>query len=97
MAKISRRPQRESAKEKYREHKKAWKKSRQLNIEQGLEPPVRPSVSNARSSKTIEEEKDARQLAAEGQLRVFRSLLPGLLKKFADIKDPRNPNFTHMC
>lgn len=39
----------------------------------------------------MEEERAARQEAAEEQIRIFRSLLPTLLKRLARIADPRNP------
>jgi hypothetical protein len=37
------------------------------------------------------EEKQARQEAVEEQLKVYRSVLPVLLSRFAKIRDPRNP------
>jgi len=41
--------------------------------------------------KTVEEEQNARQLAAEAQINAWRAILPGLLEKFARLKDPRRP------
>ena len=59
---------------------------------QGLEPPRKATIGNGKSEwQTIEEEKQARQETAEEQLRVYRSLLPRLLKRLEKIRDPRNP------
>ncbi|MFZ5688884.1 MAG: transposase family protein [Bacillota bacterium] len=41
--------------------------------------------------KTAEEEQAARQSAAEAQINAWRAILPGLLEKFARLKDPRRP------
>lgn len=41
--------------------------------------------------KTIKEEQVARQLTAEAQINAWRAILPGLLEKFARLKDPRRP------
>lgn len=41
--------------------------------------------------KTVEEEQEARQSAAEAQINAWRAILPGLLEKFARLKDPRRP------
>jgi hypothetical protein len=41
--------------------------------------------------KCVEEEREARQQAAEAQLNAWRALLPGILEKFSLIKDPRRP------
>lgn len=39
----------------------------------------------------MEEEQAARQSAAEAQINAWRAILPGLLEKFARLKDPRRP------
>jgi hypothetical protein len=39
----------------------------------------------------VEAEQQARQEAVEEQLKVYRSLLPTLLKRLGKIRDPRNP------
>ena len=39
----------------------------------------------------MEAEQQARQEAVEEQLKVYRSLLPTLLKRLGKIRDPRNP------
>jgi hypothetical protein len=41
--------------------------------------------------KTVEEEQAARQFTAEAQINAWRAILPGLLEKFARLKDPRRP------
>ena len=49
-------------------------------------------IANAKSEwTTVDEKKHARQQAVEEQLRVYRSVLPTLLKRFEQIPDPRNP------
>lgn len=40
---------------------------------------------------TVEEEKEERQETVEAALKVYRRLLPGLLCRLKQIKDPRNP------
>ena len=45
---------------------------------------------------SVEEEAQARQDAAEEQIKLFRNILPRLLKRLERIKDPRNPKkLTH--
>jgi hypothetical protein len=39
----------------------------------------------------VEEERAARREAAEEQIKIFRSLLPTLLKRLSRMRDPRNP------
>lgn len=51
--------------------------------------------SNSKSSlKTVEEEKLAMQDIVEENLKIYRHLLPGLLKKLTTIPDPRAPKKT---
>ncbi len=54
-----------------------------------------PSTATASNSKsewtTVEQEKKARQEAVEEVLKVYRSVLPTLLRRFEKIRDPRNP------
>jgi hypothetical protein len=90
--KMSRRPGRETAKQQRRERKRAGQQLRQQQRAQGLEPVERPALPNAKSAwATVGEEQAGRQQAVEEQTRVFRSLLPGLLKRLAKIADRRNP------
>ena len=50
------------------------------------------SLGNGKSEwTTVEAEQQARQTAVEEQLRVYRSVLPTLLKRWGKIRDPRNP------
>lgn len=53
-------------------------------------PPTVTLPNRKSSLETIEEEKAAVQGTTEEKLRVYRLLLPGLLKKLAHIPDPRN-------
>ncbi len=70
---------------------------RRRDIEAGLVRVVpyvpknkRKSTPNMKSEfKTVEEEADARREALENQIRVFRRLLPGILKSLSLIDDPR--------
>lgn len=43
---------------------------------------------------TVLEQKELYQDMAGAQIKALRSLLPGLIRKFSRIKDPRNPNTT---
>jgi hypothetical protein len=57
-----------------------------------LKPLPQVSLGNGkREWATVEVEQQARQAALEEQLRVYRSLLPGLLKRLGKIRDPRKP------
>lgn len=50
------------------------------------------TLPNRKSSwQTVEEEQEARQFAAEGQINAWRAILPGLLEKFTRLKDPLRP------
>jgi hypothetical protein len=56
------------------------------------EKPKKPALPNRLSGmKTVEEEKAERQDTAEAALKVYRKLLPGLLVRLKQIKDPRSP------
>jgi len=73
---------------KQRELKKQQKK-------QGKKHPPTCTLPNRKSNlKTVDEEKAAIQHVTEEQLKVYRQLLPGLLKKLSRIPDPRNPKKT---
>ncbi|MCR4440992.1 MAG: hypothetical protein QHH10_01740 [Peptococcaceae bacterium] len=57
-----------------------------------LEKISKPTLPNAKSPfQTVEQEQAGRRQIVEGQLKSFRALLPGLLKRLSKIKDPRNP------
>lgn len=72
--------------------REAARELRRRQAAQGLRPPPKATIENGKSAwQTIEEERQARQETTEGQLRVYRSVLPGLLKRLGKIPDPRNP------
>ena len=74
------------------EKRRAERKLRQRQNAEGLRPFPTATIANAKSEwTTVDEEKHARQQAVEEQLRVYRSVLPALLKRFGQIPDPRNP------
>lgn len=65
---------------------------RRRQAAEDLLPLPKATIENGKSEwETVEEEKQARQETAEEQLRVYRSVLPRLLKRLAKIPDPRNP------
>jgi len=68
-----------------------YEELRRRRAEQGLKNPVSPTLPNRkRIYQTVEEEQAERQRVVEEKLKVFRALLPDLLKKLGRIKDPRN-------
>lgn len=70
----------------------AWRKLRARQREQGMEPRRRATLSNAKSGwKTVEEEAAARQRVVEEHGKVWRAVLPVLLRKLGRIPDPRHP------
>ena len=92
MSKPSRRPGREAIKEQRKERKKAQQDLRQRQKEDGLSVPARPGLSNRTCPYQNEEEERAGRLeAVSQQVKVYRSMLPVLLKRLSKIPDPRNP------
>ena len=92
MSKLSRRPGREAIKEQRKERKKAQRALRQRQKEQGLSVPPPLNLSNGKCPyKNEEEERSAREEAVSGQVKVYRAMLPVLLKRLHKIPDPRNP------
>lgn len=92
MSKPSRRPEREAIKEQKKARKKAQRELRQQQQEQGLSVPTPPSLFNRTCPyQTPEEEQAARVDAVSQQVKVYRALLPVLLKRLSKISDPRNP------
>jgi hypothetical protein len=74
------------------EKRRAERKLRERQAAEGLKPFPTATIANAKSEwTTVDEEKQARQQAIEEQFRVYRSVLPTLLKRFEQIRDPRNP------
>jgi hypothetical protein len=83
---------REELKRKKQARREAARQLRQRQAAQGLEPLRKATIGNGKSEwQTIEEEKQARQETTEEQLRVYRAVLPRLLKRLAKIPDPRKP------
>jgi len=72
------------------------RKQRELKEEQkkkGVNYPPVTTLPNRKSKlKTVEEEKSAAQIETEETLKVYRQLLPGLLKKLSRLPDPRQPH-----
>jgi hypothetical protein len=93
MQQLSRQQRRsEELKRNKQARREARRALRQRQAAEGLLPPPRATIENGKSAwKTVEEEKQARQETTEEQLRVYRSMLPRLLKRLAKIPDPRNP------
>jgi len=74
------------------ELKLIYQELRRRRDQQGLKDPVLPTLPNRkRIYQTVEEEQAERQRVVEEKTKVFRSLLPELLKGLARIKDPRDP------
>jgi hypothetical protein len=83
---------REELKRRKQARRKALRELRERQAAGGLLPTPKTTMDNGKSEwETAEEEKQARQETTEDQLRVYRSVLPGLLKRLAKIPDPRNP------
>ncbi len=92
MSKPSRRPGREAIKEQKKARKKAQRELRQRQKDQGFSTPEKPSQSNRTCPyQTQEEERAARVDAVSQQVKVYRAMLPILLKRLSKISDPRNP------
>jgi DDE_Tnp_1-associated len=92
MSKPSHRPGREAIKEQKKARKKAQRELRQRQQAQGLQAPEKPSPSNRTCPyQTPEEERAARVDAASQQVKVYRALLPVLIKRLSKIPDPRDP------
>ena len=90
MSKPSKRPTREARKEHKQKVRQAQRQLREHQAEQGLLPLAQISVSNRLCPYHDEaEEQAAREAAVAGQLGVFRTLLPKLLKDLSNIGDPR--------
>jgi hypothetical protein len=92
MSKPSHRPTREARKEHKQKRREAQQQLRAAQAQRGVVPPRAASVSNRLCPYSTEaEEQAAREQAVAGQLGVFRSLLPKLLKDLGKIPDPRQP------
>ncbi len=92
MSKRSRRPHREVIKEQQRQRKKAQRELREHQAASGLTPPPSATISNRTCEYATEaEERSARLDAVTHQIKVYRAVLPVLLKRLGNISDPRNP------
>jgi hypothetical protein len=92
MSKPSRRPTREARKQHKQKRRARQGELRAHRAAAGRSPPRAASVSNRLCPYSTEaEEQAAREEAVAGQLGVFRTLLPKLLKKLSKIPDPRQP------
>jgi len=92
MSKPSRRPARQAIKEQRKERKQAQRDLRQRQKADGLSVPVHPGLSNGTCPYQNEPEERAGRLeAVSQQVKVYRSMLPVLLKRLRKIPDPRNP------
>jgi DDE_Tnp_1-associated len=92
MSNPSRRPTREARKQHKQKRRAAQRELRAHRVAAGRLPPRAASVSNRLCPYSSEaEEQAAREEAVAGQLGVFRTLLPKLLKGLSKIPDPRQP------
>src|SRR5690242_7691916 len=92
MSKLSRRPGREEIKEQRQQRKKAQRELRRRQKAEGFILPPSPSQHNKTSPyQDVEEERAARTDLVGEQVKVFRAMLPVLLKRLNKISDPRNP------
>jgi hypothetical protein len=92
MGKQSGRARREELNRFKVERRRAQRELRRRQKAEGLKPFETVTLSNGKSEwETVEQEKEARQETVEEQVKVFRSVLPTLLKRLARIRDPRNP------
>jgi hypothetical protein len=92
MSKASRRPSQKAIKALRKERKKAQQELRQRQKAQGLCAPPSSTLSNGKSPyQTVEEERSARVDATGQQLKIYRALLPILLKRLSKIPDLRQP------
>ena len=75
-----------------RARKKAQQQLRDHQRAEGLDVPSCPSISNRKCPyKNEEEERSARLDAVSQQVKVYRTMLPVLLKRLNKIEDTRNP------
>jgi hypothetical protein len=95
MSKPSSRANRQSILELRKQKKKAEKKLRQAQRQQGVVVAPGAATSNGKSRlKDVAQETQVRQQAVSEQVRIFRNQLPILLKRLSRIKDPRNAKKT---
>lgn len=93
MSKPSRRPVRKARKHDWKARKAAGVARREYLQAHGIAPEPQATLPNTTCPwQSTDEEHAQRQQTVEEQLKVFRSRLPVLLKRFAKIPDPRNPH-----
>ncbi|TDA69621.1 MAG: hypothetical protein D9V47_05045 [Clostridia bacterium] len=69
-----------------------WRELRAKQKEKGIKPRPRASLTNGKAGwQTVEEERAGRWQVVEECHKVWRVVLPVLLKRLAKIPDPRNP------
>lgn len=77
------------------ERRRKQRELREQQKKQGEQYPPTFTLPNRKcQSDTVDEEKEDIQYTTEEQLKVYGKFLPGLLKKLAQIPDPRNPKKT---
>ena len=92
MSKPSRRPTREARKAHQEKVKAARQQlARQQQAKWGVAPKAQSVPNRLSPYPSVAEEKAAREEAVAAQMGVYRHRLPGLLKKWAKIPDPRQP------
>jgi hypothetical protein len=92
MSKPSCRLPQQELNEKKLARRRAAEELRRRQAAQGLKIPPTSTISNGTSAwRTVGEEKQARQEAIEEQLKVYRSVLPTLLRRLEKIRDLHNP------
>jgi len=95
MSKPSQRPRRQEMNGQKQERRRAAEQLRQRQAAQGLRSQPTATIANGKCEwNTVEEERGARQEAVEEQIKVYRAVLPTLLKRLRKIRDPRNPKTT---
>jgi hypothetical protein len=95
MGKTSRRLRRRELNEEKQKRNRAARILRRRQAVEGLQGSPRTTIANGKSEwKSVDEERNARQQAVEEQIKVYRAVLPTLLKRLAKIRDPRNPKTT---
>lgn len=88
----SRRHGREELNQQKVARRRAARDLRQRQAASGLTRLPTATITNGKSEwTTVEEEKQARHEAVAEQIKVYRSVLPVLLRRLARIPDPRNP------
>ncbi len=92
MGKPSRRAQREIEKKKKKERKQQLKRLQKKLESNGLKLASGTIIFNRKSAyETVEDERFARNEAVADSMNIFRKKFPVLLRRFNEIKDPRNP------